>query len=198
MPTPPPSLADLIETAARTHPEAVAVEESGHLLGYGDLLTGARAVAADITAARARAVAVTGERGAALVTAVVAAVLADVRLVLVDPVLPGARRASMIRQSGAELLLTAGAGGTGISFERLPAEAPGGASAGASTGEVLPGYVFFTSGTTSAPKAVDGRWSGIAHFTRWQRDTFGIGPGDRFAQLTGVSFDVVLRDVFTP
>ncbi|MFC8729347.1 condensation domain-containing protein [Streptomyces bacillaris] len=198
MPTLPPSLADLIETAARTHPEAVAVEESGHLLGYGDLLTGARAVAADITAARVRAVAVTGERGAALVTAVVAAVLADVRLVLVDPVLPEARRASMIRQSGAELLLTAGAGGTGVSFERLPAEAPGGASAGTSTGEVLPGYVFFTSGTTSTPKAVDGRWSGIAHFTRWQRDTFGIGPGDRFAQLTGVSFDVVLRDVFTP
>lgn len=195
---PTPTLAALIETAARTHPAAVAVEDSGRLLGYGDLLTGARTVAADITAAQARSVAVTGERGTALVTAVVAAVLADVRLVLVDPALPDTRRASMLRQSGAELLLTAAAGGTDVSFERLPTEAPADASTAASAGEVLPGYVFFTSGTTSAPKAVDGRWSGVAHFTRWQRDTFGIGPGDRFAQLTRLSFDVVLRDVFTP
>src|SRR6185437_16461772 len=32
----------------------------------------------------------------------------------------------------------------------------------------------------------------------WQRETFAIGPNDRAAQLTGLSFDVVLRDVFTP
>ncbi|MFE5399473.1 condensation domain-containing protein [Streptomyces sp. NPDC056568] len=195
---PTPHLADLIETAARTHPTAVAVEDSGRLLRYDDLLTGARSVAADITAAGARSVAVTGARGAALFTAVVAAVLADVRLVLVDPALPGARRASMLRQSGAELLLTAGSDAADVSFERLSAPTPADAPGASSPGEALPGYVFFTSGTTSAPKAVDGRWSGIAHFTRWQRDTFGIGPGDRFAQLTGLSFDVVLRDVFTP
>ncbi|HEY2737977.1 MAG TPA: amino acid adenylation domain-containing protein, partial [Thermoanaerobaculia bacterium] len=61
-----------------------------------------------------------------------------------------------------------------------------------------PAYIFFTSGTTGRPKAVLGRQKGLSHFLTWQRETFGIGPGDRAAQLTGLSFDVVLRDIFLP
>lgn len=59
-------------------------------------------------------------------------------------------------------------------------------------------YLFFTSGTTGVPKAVRGSHLGLGHFLAWQRTTFGIGAGDRGAQLTGLSFDVVLRDIFTP
>lgn len=33
---------------------------------------------------------------------------------------------------------------------------------------------------------------------QWQRDEFDIGPGDRFAHLTNLSFDVWFRDAFTP
>ncbi|HKH43956.1 MAG TPA: amino acid adenylation domain-containing protein, partial [Thermoanaerobaculia bacterium] len=61
-----------------------------------------------------------------------------------------------------------------------------------------PAYIFFTSGTTGRPKAVLGRHKGLSHFLTWQRETFGVGPGDRAAQLTGLSFDVVLRDIFLP
>jgi acyl-coenzyme A synthetase/AMP-(fatty) acid ligase/acyl carrier protein len=39
---------------------------------------------------------------------------------------------------------------------------------------------------------------GLSHFIQWQRQTFAIGPPDRGAQLTGLSFDVVLRDIFLP
>ncbi|AQW56373.1 amino acid adenylation domain-containing protein [Streptomyces violaceusniger] len=188
---PTPNLATLVETAARTHSGAIAMEDAGRTRGYGELLSDARAIAADIVAARVSSVAVTGERSAALITAVVATVLADVRLVLIDPALPEARRTAMMQESGAELVLTAEPGDGGISAGPAPGAGPAGA-------EARPGYIFFTSGTTSTPKAVDGRWAGIAHFTTWQRDTFGIGPGDRFPQLTGLSFDVVLRDLFTP
>jgi amino acid adenylation domain-containing protein len=59
-------------------------------------------------------------------------------------------------------------------------------------------YLFFTSGTSGEPKAVAGRHRGLAHFLDWQRDTFAVGPGDRVAQLTGLSFDVVLRELFLP
>ena len=40
--------------------------------------------------------------------------------------------------------------------------------------------------------------AGLSHFIAWQRKAFDIGSGDRAAQLTGLSFDVVLRDVFMP
>jgi amino acid adenylation domain-containing protein len=67
-----------------------------------------------------------------------------------------------------------------------------------STSPNSPAYIFFTSGTTGTPKAVLGIHKSLSHFLAWQRDTFQIGPGDRCAQLTNASFDVVLRDIFLP
>jgi amino acid adenylation domain-containing protein len=61
-----------------------------------------------------------------------------------------------------------------------------------------PAYIFFTSGTTGIPKGVLGCHKGLSHFIAWQRDTFDIGPHDRVAQLTNLSFDPVLRDIFLP
>ncbi len=59
-----------------------------------------------------------------------------------------------------------------------------------------PAYIFFTSGTSGIPKGVLGNHKGLSHFLSWQRDTFEIKPQDRAAQLTALSFDVVLRDIF--
>src|SRR4029434_2766124 len=61
-----------------------------------------------------------------------------------------------------------------------------------------PAYLFFTSGTTGVPKGVLGCHKGLSHFLAWQREEFKVTQSDRAAQLTGLSFDVVLRDIFLP
>ncbi len=59
-------------------------------------------------------------------------------------------------------------------------------------------YLFFTSGSTGTPKGVLGTHQGLAHFLDWQRTNFPLKPGDRSAQITALSFDVVLRDILYP
>lgn len=39
---------------------------------------------------------------------------------------------------------------------------------------------------------------GLGHFINWERETLSVDQSDRVAQLTGLSFDVVLRDIFLP
>lgn len=61
-----------------------------------------------------------------------------------------------------------------------------------------PAYLFFTSGTAGSPKGILGQHKSLSHFLTWQAHTFQVGPEDRIAQLTALSFDVVLRDIFLP
>ncbi|WP_131783708.1 AMP-binding protein [Legionella gresilensis] len=61
-----------------------------------------------------------------------------------------------------------------------------------------PAYIFFTSGSTGKPKGVVGSHQSLSHFLLWQATTFAIDPSDRCAQLTRLSFDVVLRSILVP
>lgn len=59
-------------------------------------------------------------------------------------------------------------------------------------------YLYFTSGTTGAAKAVAGRNKGLTHYVNWEIDTFGLNERVRVSQLTSPCHDPFLRDVFVP
>lgn len=202
---------------AQEAPTAPALVQGDLCWTYGQLGEQATQLAKTLVALGCRGgdvVAVIGLRSPGLIAAMAAAMISGGVLLAIDPVLPPLRRQTMLRQAKARWCLVCSDEMTDsphwsdpdivvvqvdpkqgyvlqpqvdVSAVELPVIAPDN-----------PAYVFFTSGTTNVPKGVLGIHKGLAHFLHWERTTFGIGPGDRSAQLTGLSFDVVLRDVFLP
>ncbi len=212
-----PLIAMVLEAAERD-PSAPALVLGARTWSYGELRTAALALAAELEElgiGPGDAVAVTGAKCHGLITSLLAVLARNAVLVPLDPLLPARRRHDMLWRAGARILIEAGQtdGMELIDVESLgarrfsiPAEPTvGERERGVAAGYELPAidgddpaYLLFTSGTTGEPKGIVGRQRGLSHFLGWERDATGIGPGDRTAQLTGLSFDVVLRDIFLP
>jgi amino acid adenylation domain-containing protein len=58
-------------------------------------------------------------------------------------------------------------------------------------------YIFYTSGSTGDAKAIVGAHVSLSHFIHWQIKEFAIDHTFRLSQLTQVTFDASLRDIFT-
>jgi len=59
-------------------------------------------------------------------------------------------------------------------------------------------YLLYTSGSTGNPKIIEGCHKGLSHFIHWEVKEFGLDRESRVSQLVPLSFDVSLRDIFTP
>ena len=59
-------------------------------------------------------------------------------------------------------------------------------------------YICFTSGSTGTPKAILGKHESLKHFIDWEIKEFQIDENSVGSQLTSVTFDPFLRDVFVP
>jgi amino acid adenylation domain-containing protein len=208
-----------IEAIARMHAGAPAVRMGEREWSYGQLLEAAGALVRGLRDAGASAgsvVIVTGPRSFGLIAAMIAVMRCRAVLLLVDPDLPVGRRETLLQESGARHLLAVDERVTGSprwseAFHGLRVlevqsdTPPGGimhdrAAIGdfPNPGQDDPAYIFFTSGTTGKPKAILGSHGSLSHFIEWESALLEVAPGDRVAQLTGHSFDVILRDVFLP
>ncbi|MFE2528110.1 AMP-binding protein [Streptomyces sp. NPDC059382] len=120
-------------------PDALTV--AGRATSYEELLGAASAVARDITAGGAPAVAVTATASLETVAATVGALLAGVPLVPLPPDAGPAEREHILRDSGAALL--------DVDYTRR-ADTPATPAAGPTD----PALILYTSGTTGPPKGV--------------------------------------------
>lgn len=208
-----PRVVEAFEEWVGRAPDSVAIRQQGQSILYSQLADGVRHSATILGAhgvTQGSVVAVTGEISPGLVAAAIAVWRVGAILLLIDPRLPSSRTRLMSREARVSHQVHVGqvdAAGVADGQNGIIAISLGGALSlaaprtpdpGAARSTQDPAYVFFTSGTTGTPKAVLGSHQGLGHFLAWQRSTFEVGPGDRVAQLTGLSFDVILREVFLP
>lgn len=197
-------------------PDAIAIEKAESKWTYRELEARAVLLAQELICRGVQpgdAVALSGSRSFDLIAGMLAIFKSGGVLLTVDSGLPAKRKRLMLEQASTKAVVYAGnIDSVDLSWadaldpqnilalpEASESEHDRSNTKRASLPPLTgndPAYIFFTSGTTGVPKGVLGNHKGLGHFLNWQRETFEVRPGDRAAQLTGLSFDVILRDVF--
>lgn len=198
----------------------------GETLTYRDLLDRAGKLAETIhqrqLAEPGGRVAVLTDRTATLYVGILAALLAGCAYVPLNARFPIARNRSILRQSGASVLIAderhrGELGSLLADLEYTPAvllpesstpldhparqfvandlcQSPRRAPCENAAGELA--YIFFTSGSTGEPKGVPIRHQSVFAYLDGIRGIFDPSPEDRILQLVDVTFDLSVHDIF--
>jgi len=153
-------------------------------------------------------VAVCIDRSPAMVVALLGILKAGGAYVPVDPGYPGARRAYLIEDSKAPVLLTQASlsGSLAATDARVVAldtdwaeidREPGEDVAGGATAENL-AYVIYTSGSTGKPKGAMNTHRAVSNRLLWMQDEYGLTESDCVLQKTPFGFDVSVWEFFWP
>jgi acyl-coenzyme A synthetase/AMP-(fatty) acid ligase/acyl carrier protein len=154
-----------------------------------------RRIVAELHAAglgRRDLVAVVGERGAALVVALVAVIESGAAFCIQDTALPEAWQERQLAIARPAAVLTVRGGDSGrpaVELRQDLAGQPG-------TGDC--DYLQFTTGTSAAPRAVRGGYPQLAAALAAYRELASLDRRDRLALLAGLGHDPMLRDVLAP
>ncbi len=206
-----PSLAGLFETQAERSPHATAVTFLGQELSYGELNRRANRLAhalRDLGVGPDRFVVVCMERSIALVVGLIGVLKAGGAYVPVDPHYPEARRAFVLDDTRAPVLLVSEGieecrVPDGVRLVRLDDAAEALAGEPETNPEAVAGprnlaYVIYTSGSTGNPKGVMVQQGSVASYLAWVNDRLLPDPGEGLPAVTSVTFDASLKQILAP
>ncbi|HEX3683070.1 MAG TPA: amino acid adenylation domain-containing protein [Bryobacteraceae bacterium] len=199
------SIGKLFENCAYKHPDRTAITQLERSWTWRDFHRTVSSLVVQLQEKglkKGDVVAVCGPRCFGVISAMTAALSSGGILLPIDPALPPSQRSIMLREARARFLF--------VTEPEPMCDRPEMVvmllgKDDVLTGELVPmpdvspsdpAYIFFTSGTTGVPKGVLGVHKGLSRFVEWQQRTFRVGPEDRCSQLIGLSFHIVLRDIY--
>jgi amino acid adenylation domain-containing protein len=200
---------ELFAAHAAARPNAIAVSGPDETLTYGQLERRANQLAHRLRALgvdRDRPVGLCLERSAALVVGAVGILKAGCAYVALDPSHPQARIGLMLRDSGADVLVTCepvvaqldtveasvvALDAARAELDLEPAVAP---AVDDHAGDLA--YVIYTSGSTGAPKGVLVEHASLRNLIHWHRRAFAITAADRATQIASPAFDAAVWEVW--
>lgn len=205
--------------AVRAHaqPERPALRDGTHRLNYRELDQASNRLAHTLRArgvGRGQRVGLCLDRGTDMFVALLAILKAGAAYVPLDPAFPQARLDYYAQDAQLALLLTASTVAaaprswcedaaqrvfqldTDTAWHNQSAAAlpPGPLDAGAEDAA----YVIYTSGSTGQPKGVCVPHRAVANLMETMQREPGIGPDDRLAAVTTLSFDMAVPEVMLP
>ena len=209
----PETLTALIAASCRRHPDRIAVRCDGRTVSYAALDKAADSLAARLRAAVARPsnarIVLMAQRSELLPVAMLGIARAGAACVPIDPNYPPERIATLCRDSGCSLVLTAPAPGGAlpekalnavpdgilvVEFPALPDKSdPVPDMPAPAPGDLL--YVAYTSGSTGRPKGVMVEHRSVAAFARALPEAFGFAPGRSIFALTTITFDISVLEL---
>ncbi|MCY1015549.1 non-ribosomal peptide synthase/polyketide synthase [Pyxidicoccus sp. MSG2] len=199
----------LFEARAALTPDALAVEDDAGTLTYGAMERRANRLAHHLRSLGVRPEVRVGlcvKRSGPWVEAALGILKAGGAYVPLDPNQPMDRLASMLRDSGAPVVITTEAiadelPSDGEQWVLLDADAPliesqpdTPLSSGARAEHLA--YVIYTSGSTGQPKGVGVTHGSLANLVHWHLREYAVGPEDRVSHVIGTSFDASMLELW--
>lgn len=217
-------LARLFEEQVQLHPERIAVKAKDCVLTYSELNVLANRLARQILAYESvalpdpRVTALLFEHGSDMITGTIGAVKAGKIYVPLDPTYPEDRLHYILRDSGAEwivtnrrnrelaLRLTQAVGNVKmLVLEEIGCGSHAAREIAGEDGENLNlsisgnriAYLLYTSGSTGRPKGVIQTHENVCYYAECYRKTLGLGAEDRLTLFSVFSHDAAIVDIYS-